>query len=97
MPAWVLRQSCHEHVETTCGRQGGDEWLHLPAACPANSAAFAFADGSAALHHWLKSKTVPPSAPPSASLPLAIPVAPPDEQTDFDWVLGHLSVENGRA
>jgi prepilin-type N-terminal cleavage/methylation domain-containing protein/prepilin-type processing-associated H-X9-DG protein len=70
------------------------EWLHLPASYHNSSAAFAFADGSASLHRWLESKTVPPSAPNTANLPIAIPATPAGEQTDFDWVLGHMSIEN---
>jgi prepilin-type N-terminal cleavage/methylation domain-containing protein/prepilin-type processing-associated H-X9-DG protein len=84
----------NKDVEITYGNNGVVEWLHLPASYHNNSAAFSFADGSASLHRWLESKTVPPSAPNTANLPIAIPATPADEQTDFDWVLGHMSIEN---
>ncbi len=73
---------------------GGAEWLDLPASYHNNSTAFSFADGSASLHHWLKSSTIRPPVPNGANLPIQIPAKPADEQADFDWVLGHMSIEN---
>ena len=70
------------------------EWIHLPASYHNNAATFSFADGHAALHHWLESNTIRPPAPYAANLPIAIPTSPADERTDFDWVLQHMSIEN---
>ena len=84
----------NKYAQINYGNHGGAEWIDLPASYHNNSAAFSFADGSASLHRWLKSKTVPPSAPNAANLPIAIPATPADEQADFDWVLGHMSIEN---
>ena len=68
------------------------EWLDLPASYHNRSAAFSFADGHASLHHWLKSTTILP-ATPQAYLPVQIPSTPAGEDADFEWVLGHMSIE----
>ena len=71
-----------------------DEWTDLPASYHNQSAAFSFADGHASLHHWLKSSTVRPPAAFAANLPIQISATNGDENADFDWVLGHMSIEN---
>ena len=71
-----------------------DEWTDLPASYHNQSAAFSFADGHASLHHWLKSSTVRPPAAFAANLPIQISATNADENADFDWVLGHMSIEN---
>jgi prepilin-type processing-associated H-X9-DG protein len=70
-----------------------NEWHDLPASYHNRSAAFSFADGHAALHHWLKSTTYLPPIP-QTYLPIQIPSTPADEDADFDWVVNHMSVEN---
>lgn len=72
----------------------GDEWLDLPASYHNKSTAFSFADGHASLHHWRNAKTIQPAVPFAANLPIPIPGVPAVEQTDFDWVLTHMSIEN---
>jgi prepilin-type N-terminal cleavage/methylation domain-containing protein/prepilin-type processing-associated H-X9-DG protein len=86
-----------EGYNRTTGRYGGSgsssaEWIDLPASYHNNSTALSFADGHAALHHWLDSSTVPPSAPFAADLPISIPSSPADAAADFDWVIDHMSV-----
>ena len=71
-----------------------DQWLDLPASYHNGATAFSFADGHAALHRWLKSTTVRPSAPFAANLPIAIPSSPADAAADFEWVMEHMSKEN---
>lgn len=73
---------------------GGAEWQDLPASYHNKAAAFSFADGHAALHRWNNSQTVQPAIPFAVSLPLPIPDHPATEQTDFEWVLSHMSIEN---
>lgn len=68
-------------------------WTDLPASFHNRSAAFSFADGHAALHRWLNSSTVRPSAPAAAGLPIQVPSVPADGDADFDWVMLHMSVE----
>ena len=70
------------------------EWTDLPASYHNGSAAFSFADGHASLHRWLKSTTVLPSVPNAANLPIQIPSTPVGANTDFEWVMAHMSVEN---
>jgi prepilin-type N-terminal cleavage/methylation domain-containing protein/prepilin-type processing-associated H-X9-DG protein len=65
------------------------EWTDLPASYHNNSAAFSFADGHSAVHHWLNPGTVPPSAPFAANLPISINA---NAATDFQWVINHMSV-----
>ena len=75
-----------------------DEWINLPGSYHNRSAAFSFADGHAALHHWQKSTTVCPPAAFAAHLPIQVatgsssPNSSP-ENADFDWVIEHMSVE----
>jgi len=70
-----------------------NEWHDLPASFHNKSAAFSFADGHALLHHWSSSTTVIPAAAHAANLPIQIPTAPASEDTDFEWVMEHMSVE----
>jgi prepilin-type N-terminal cleavage/methylation domain-containing protein/prepilin-type processing-associated H-X9-DG protein len=68
-----------------------NEWTDLPASYHNGSAAFAFADGHASLHRWTDPDTLRPAQPNAAALPRAIVSNP---QTDFDWVMDHMSIEN---
>jgi prepilin-type processing-associated H-X9-DG protein len=70
------------------------EWIDLPASYHNRSAALSFADGHAALHHWVDDITVPPALPHAANLPIQIPSAPAIEDADFGWVLSHMSVQS---
>jgi prepilin-type N-terminal cleavage/methylation domain-containing protein/prepilin-type processing-associated H-X9-DG protein len=72
---------------------GTQQWVDLPASYHNNGTMFAFADGHSELHHWQKSNTIRPSVPHAADLPISIP-AKLDEQTDFDWIIAHMSIEN---
>ena len=72
----------------------GAQWHDLPASYHNRSTAFSFADGHAALHHWLKASTIRPSAAFAANPPIAIPATPADENADFEWVMEHMSTEN---
>jgi prepilin-type N-terminal cleavage/methylation domain-containing protein len=71
----------------------GSEWLRMPASYHNRSAAISFSDGHASLHHWLKPTTYLP-ATPTAYLPVQIPSTPAGEDTDFEWVMSHMSIEN---
>jgi prepilin-type N-terminal cleavage/methylation domain-containing protein/prepilin-type processing-associated H-X9-DG protein len=71
-----------------------DQWTDLPASYHNRSAAFSFADGHAALHHWQKSTTICPPVAYLANFPPSIPSMPASEQADFDWVMEHTSIEN---
>lgn len=70
-----------------------DEWLDLPASYHNDSTSFSFADGHAALHHWLKTTTLRPAIAHAADLPIRIPATPASENADFNWVMEHMSVE----
>ena len=67
------------------------EWHDLPASYHNGSAAFSYADGHAALHHWLEPNTVAPNAPNAANLPIPVPSS---SRTDFEWVVDHMSTES---
>ncbi|HEX9046630.1 MAG TPA: type II secretion system protein [Verrucomicrobiae bacterium] len=69
-----------------------NEWSNLPGSYHNRSAAFSFADGHASLHHWSRPTTVAPPAAYAAHLPIPVPAASA-ENADFDWVIGHMSVE----
>jgi prepilin-type processing-associated H-X9-DG protein len=69
------------------------EWTDLPASYHNRSAAFSFADGHAALHHWAQPSTVL-AAVPQTYLPVPIPSTPTGENVDFEWVMLHMSVDN---
>ena len=71
-----------------------DEWLDLPASYHNKSTSFSYADGHAALHHWLKASTIRPPLAHAANLPIQIPAEPAGENADFAWVMQHMSVEN---
>jgi prepilin-type N-terminal cleavage/methylation domain-containing protein/prepilin-type processing-associated H-X9-DG protein len=88
-----------ESAAVTYNAYGGagssaDEWTDLPASYHNGSAAFAFADGHASLHHWLKSSTLRPPVAHAAHLPIQIPATPASEHADFDWMMDHMSIEN---
>ena len=68
------------------------EWNDLPASYHNNSAAFAFADGHASLHHWVNANTICPAQPNAAALPIDID---PGARADFDWMIQHMSIGNG--
>jgi prepilin-type processing-associated H-X9-DG protein len=92
---YFLNKDLEAADETYASRAApGDEWLDLPASYHNKSTAFSFADGHASLHHWRNAKTIRPAAPFAANLPIPIPGTPAVEQTDFDWVLTHMSIEN---
>jgi len=63
----------------------------LPASYHNGSAAFSYADGHAALHHWLEPNTVAPAAPNAANLPIPVPAS---SSADFEWVMDHMSTES---
>ena len=67
------------------------EWHDLPASYHNGSAAFSYADGHAALHHWLEPNTFAPAAPNAANLPIPVPAS---SSADFEWVMGHMSTES---
>jgi prepilin-type N-terminal cleavage/methylation domain-containing protein/prepilin-type processing-associated H-X9-DG protein len=69
------------------------EWLRLPASYHNGSTSFAYVDGHASLHHWLKTTTILPIQPDTRYLPIAIPATPENAQADFDWVMAHMSIE----
>jgi prepilin-type N-terminal cleavage/methylation domain-containing protein/prepilin-type processing-associated H-X9-DG protein len=66
------------------------EWRDLPASYHDGAAAFSYADGHSALHRWVVSSTKRPPQPDAAGLP--IPLAP-QQRTDFEWVVDHMSVD----
>jgi len=66
-------------------------WKELPASYHNRSAAFSFADGHAALHHWQNSTTLVPAL---ADTPAIAPSGSCGALNDFAWVMEHLSVEN---
>lgn len=65
------------------------QWHDLPASYHNGASGFSFADGHSALHRWSQPKTVVPPAPDTANLPIATS----SDDTDFKWVLEHMSVE----
>jgi prepilin-type N-terminal cleavage/methylation domain-containing protein/prepilin-type processing-associated H-X9-DG protein len=67
------------------------EWTDLPASYHNKSAAFSFVDGHSSLHHWLGGQTVRPAMPAAANLPMPVY---PEDQTDFQWVMEHMSTQN---
>jgi prepilin-type N-terminal cleavage/methylation domain-containing protein/prepilin-type processing-associated H-X9-DG protein len=72
---------------------GVSEWVDLPASYHNRSASFSFADGHADAHRWQKSSTVVAAAPNVAYAPIQISsLAGAD--TDFEWLLAHMSVGN---
>ncbi len=65
------------------------EWRELPASYHNGAAAFSFADGHSILHRWLVASTHRPAQPDAAGLPIQLPA---NQRTDFEWVVGHMSV-----
>lgn len=72
---------------------GSSEWLHMPGSYHNRSASISFADGHASLHHWLEPSTYLTTVPVTY-LPVQIPSTPAGEDTDFNWMLTHMSVQN---
>lgn len=68
------------------------EWTHLPASYHNRCAAFSFADGHASLHRWLDSSTILPDFP-QPYLPVQLPSTASGADTDFQWMLAHMSVQ----
>lgn len=67
------------------------EWIDLPASYHNGGACFSFADGHAEMHHWVCSSTLWPAEPDVLTWPLAVP---PNDATDFNWVIQRMSVKN---
>jgi len=78
----------------TMNSVSANEWIDLPASYHNRSTAFSFADGHASLHRWTEPTTYRPSQPFAANLPIQIPISPSGENSDFEWVMDHMSVEN---
>lgn len=66
------------------------EWVDLPASYHNGAAAFSFADGHGALHHWTEPGTRRPAQPYAAALPISLAS---DGGADFRWVIAHMSTE----
>ncbi|HZM03351.1 MAG TPA: DUF1559 domain-containing protein [Candidatus Saccharimonadales bacterium] len=66
------------------------EWIDLPASYHNRAAALSFADGHSALHRWTVPGTCPAPQPDTAGLPFDLAGA---DQSDFNWVLQHMSVK----
>ena len=66
------------------------EWVDLPASYHNGGGSFSFADGHAEIHRWRSALTV---RPPGPDIGLALTVDPND-RSDFDWVIKHMSLEN---
>lgn len=64
------------------------EWIDLPASYHNRAAAMSFADGHSEMHRWAVSITCPPPSPDAANLPIDLKGK---DQTDFKWVLQHMS------
>ncbi len=69
---------------------GSLEWVDLPASYHNGGGSFSFADGHTEIHRWRSALTVRPPVP---DLGLALAVDPND-RSDFDWVIKHMSLEN---
>jgi len=67
------------------------QWRDLPASYHNGAAAFSFADGHSALHHWQQPSTLRPPYPDVANLPISLPSG---DWGDFQWVISHMSVES---
>jgi prepilin-type N-terminal cleavage/methylation domain-containing protein len=72
----------------------GQQWIDLPASYHNGCTAFSFSDGHSELHRWQDALTIRPPVPYAADLPLYVPSQPADQQTDFQWILDHMSMEN---
>lgn len=72
-------------------RLGIQEWIDLPASYHNGAASISFADGHFETHRWVCPSTKQPAQPDGAGLPMLVPA---DQQTDFYWVLKHMSVHN---
>jgi prepilin-type N-terminal cleavage/methylation domain-containing protein/prepilin-type processing-associated H-X9-DG protein len=70
-----------------------DEWTRLPASYHNGSANATFVDGHAELHRWHDPNTVVPPEPDAAA-DVVFTNLPPGQQTDFNWVVAHMSVES---
>jgi len=66
------------------------EWIDLPASYHNRAAEFSYADGHSASHRWRVPNTYPPPQPDAAGLPIDLSGM---DQSDFDWVLQHMSTE----
>ncbi len=66
------------------------EWIDLPASFHNRAAEFSYADGHSAPHRWRVPSTYPPPQPDAAGLPIDLSGS---DQSDFSWVLDHMSVE----
>jgi competence protein ComGC len=67
------------------------KWIDLPASYHDGAGCFSFADGHSEIHMWKCGSTLrPPVAEGTPPLPVDVP---PNEPTDFDWVISHMSVD----
>lgn len=67
------------------------EWIDLPASYHNGAASFSFADGHSESHHWRYSLTKPPAQNDVLLLPEDVPI---DKESDFEWVIQHMSVRH---
>ena len=79
--------SYHKHGIT---RAYEPEWIDLPASYHNRAAEFSYADGHSAPHRWRVPSTYPPPQPDAAGLPIDLSGS---DQSDFYWVLKHMSAE----
>jgi prepilin-type N-terminal cleavage/methylation domain-containing protein/prepilin-type processing-associated H-X9-DG protein len=83
---YFLNQAYYEEPEGGYGH----EWIDLPASYHNAGASFSFADGHSEIHHWVCPSTIWPAQPDVLTLPMDVP---PDQMTDFQWVVGRMSVK----
>jgi prepilin-type processing-associated H-X9-DG protein len=68
---------------------GPSEWTDLPASYHNGAANFSFADGHSEPHRWRCPSTLQPAVAEAVNLPLDVP---PNQHTDFDWVIARMSI-----
>jgi prepilin-type N-terminal cleavage/methylation domain-containing protein/prepilin-type processing-associated H-X9-DG protein len=75
------------------GTYNSAQWTDLPASYHDGATAFSFADGHSSLHRWQQPTTIRPPLPNAADLPITIPSSPTAALADFNWVMGHMSID----
>jgi prepilin-type N-terminal cleavage/methylation domain-containing protein len=87
------------NLETTTAGYGANsvainEWRDLPASYHNRASALSYADGHAAFHRWINTSTLVSAVPYGANIPIQIPTTPASENSDFEWLMYHMSVMN---